>query len=52
MTLIRDIVIMSKAIGPANCYFKKAVEILMKYQDMALLDGSNSIGNSNCNGTM
>jgi hypothetical protein len=42
---------MSKNIGPASCSLKKAVEFLMKYRDMALLDNSNSDGNGNCNGT-
>jgi hypothetical protein len=50
-TLIRDIVNMSKNIGPADCSFKEAVGFLMKYRDMALVDGSNSNGNGNCNGT-
>jgi hypothetical protein len=48
-TLIRDVVNMS--IGPAkDCCFKKAIGLLMKYRDMALVDGSNSNGNGNCDG--
>jgi hypothetical protein len=49
-TLIRDVVNMSKNIGPVDCCFKKTTGFLMKYQDMALLDNSNGNGNSNCNG--
>jgi hypothetical protein len=41
---------MSKNIGPADCHFKKAIGFLMKYRDMALLDGSNSNCNGNCDG--
>ncbi len=50
-TLIRDIVNMSKNIGPVDCCFKKAVGFLMKYRDMALLDDSISNGNGNCGST-
>ena len=49
MTLIRDVANMSKNIGPADCCFKMAVGFLMKYRDMALLDGSNSNSNGNGN---
>jgi hypothetical protein len=42
---------MSKNIGPVDWRFKKAVGFLMKHLDMALLDGSNSNGIGNCNGT-
>jgi hypothetical protein len=48
MTLIRDVVNMSKNIGPVDCCFKKAVGFLMKNQDMALLDDSNTGSNGNC----
>jgi hypothetical protein len=42
---------MPKDIGRADCCFKKAIGFLMKYQDMALLNNSNSDGNGYCDGT-
>jgi hypothetical protein len=49
--LISNVVNMPNNIGQVDCYFKKAVGFLMKYQDMTLLNNSNSDSNSNCEGT-
>jgi hypothetical protein len=45
-TSIRDTINMPRNIGQVDCHFKNAIEFLMKYRNMALLDNSNSNGNA------